>query len=182
MWAGPAGETLDLAGAATDRVKHRDGDLGDWWRLRGRCTTSNLLAPRSDRLVGVIRKGDRMIPSKRDPEGDPSTASVRDAAADERDVSASTRDRAAEARDLEADQCDAEIASLSSFFGTERPTGGQIIMRAARDRQRAASDRARSAMQRVEAGADRDRAASDRVQAGEDRRVAAADRGQRGNG
>jgi diguanylate cyclase (GGDEF)-like protein len=119
-----------------------------------------------------------MIPSERDPEGDHSTASVRDATADERDVSALTRDRAAEARDLEADLRDAEIASLSSFFGTERPTGGQIIMRAARDRQRAASDRARSAMQRVEAGVDRDRAAVDRVHAGEDRRLAAADRAQ----
>jgi diguanylate cyclase (GGDEF)-like protein len=136
-----------------------------------------------------------MIPGKRDPEGDQtrsepdlssadsnetrvSTASVRDATADERDVSALTRDRAAEARDLEADQRDAEISSLSSFFGTERPTGGQVIMRAARDRQRAASDRARSAMQRVEAGGDRDRAASDRARAGEDRRLAAADRAQ----
>ena len=143
-----SGQTSDLA-HGVDRDAYDDG------RETREHTTQARIVTSADRVI---------------------TARVRDATADERDVSALTRDRAAEARDLEADQRDAEIASLSSFFGTERPTGGQIIMRAARDRQLAASDRARSAMQRVEAGADRDRAASDRVHAGEDRRLAAADR------
>jgi diguanylate cyclase (GGDEF)-like protein len=49
-------------------------------------------------------------------------------------------------------------------------------MRTARDRQRAASDRARSALHRVDAGADRDRAASDRALAAGDRVLAAEDR------
>lgn len=106
------------------------------------------------------------------------TTSARDATAHERDLFALTRDRAAEARDLAADERDAEISSLHSLFESEPATGGQLMLRAARDRQRAASDRARSAMHRVQAGRDRDRAASDRLLAAEDRVFAAADRAQ----
>jgi diguanylate cyclase (GGDEF)-like protein len=107
------------------------------------------------------------------------TASARDVTAHERDVSALARDRAAEARDLEDDGWDAEVASLSSCYGTKRRRAvGRSWMRAARGRHRAASDRARSAEHRVAAGADRDRAASDRALAAGDRVLAAEDRAQ----
>jgi diguanylate cyclase (GGDEF)-like protein len=107
------------------------------------------------------------------------TASERDATAHERDLSALVRDRDAEARDLEDDSSDAEIASLTRRAGTPPPTArGEIILQAAHDRRRAASDRARSAIHRVEAGRDRDRAAHDRLLSADDRRSAAADRAQ----
>jgi diguanylate cyclase (GGDEF)-like protein len=105
------------------------------------------------------------------------TASVRDVTAYERDLSAVVRDRAAEARDLEDEGWDAQIAGLTSFYGTERRRAvGRSSRRAARDRERAAADRARSAMHRVDAGADRHRAASDRERAARDRQLAAEDR------
>jgi diguanylate cyclase (GGDEF)-like protein len=105
------------------------------------------------------------------------TASARDVTARERDLSAGARDRAAEARDLEDDDWDAQIAALTSFYGTTRRQAvGRWSFRAARDRQRAASDRTRSAMHRVDAGADRDRAAGDRQRAAGDRVLAAEDR------
>jgi diguanylate cyclase (GGDEF)-like protein len=105
------------------------------------------------------------------------TASARDVTAHDRDVSALARDRAAEARDLEDDGWDAQIASLTSFYGTKRRQAvGRSWMRAARGRQRAATDRARSAQHRADAAADRDRAASDRALAARDRVLAAADR------
>jgi diguanylate cyclase (GGDEF)-like protein len=107
------------------------------------------------------------------------TASARDATAHDRDLSALARDRAAEARDLEDDGWDAEIASLTSSYGTKRRQAvGRSALRAARDRKRAASDRSRSAMHRVDADADRDRAAKDRELAAEDRVLAAEDRAQ----
>jgi diguanylate cyclase (GGDEF)-like protein len=107
------------------------------------------------------------------------TASARDVTAHERDVSALARDHAAEARDLEDDGRDAEIAALTSLYGTKRRQAvGRSWMRAARGRQRAATDRARSALHRVDAAADRDRAASDRALAAEDRVLAATDRAQ----
>jgi diguanylate cyclase (GGDEF)-like protein len=107
------------------------------------------------------------------------TASARDETDHMRDLSGLARDRAAAARDLEDDGWDAEIASLTSFFGTQPATGdGQVILRAARDRQRAASRRARSATQRADARGDRDRAASDRLLAAEERMLAAEDRAQ----
>ena len=78
---------------------------------------------------------------------------------------------------MEDDAHDAEIASLTSFFGGQLATGGgEIVLRAARDRQRAASDRARSATHRADAGEDRERAASDRALAAEDRVRSAEDR------
>jgi diguanylate cyclase (GGDEF)-like protein len=105
------------------------------------------------------------------------TAGARDVTAHERDLSALARDGAAAARDLEDDGWDAEIASLTSFFGTQPATGGaQTILRAARERQQAASHRARSATRRADARGDRERAASDRLLAAEDRLLAAKDR------
>ncbi len=105
------------------------------------------------------------------------TASARDVTAQERDLSALVRDRAAEARDLEDDGWDAEIASVTSSYGTKRRQAvGRWALRAARGRKRAASDRARSALHRVDAGGDRDRAASDRELAAADRLLAAEDR------
>jgi diguanylate cyclase (GGDEF)-like protein len=87
------------------------------------------------------------------------------------------RDQAAEARDLEDDVWDAEIAGLTSSYGTTRRQAvGNSWRRATRDRKRAASDRARSAMHRVAAGGDRDSAASDRELAAGDRVLAAEDR------
>jgi diguanylate cyclase (GGDEF)-like protein len=107
------------------------------------------------------------------------TASARDATAHERDLSAVVRDRAAEARDLEDNGWDAQIAGLTSFYGSKRRQAvGRSSRRAASDRERAAADRARSAMHRVDAGADRDRAASDRERAAGDRVLAAEDRAQ----
>jgi diguanylate cyclase (GGDEF)-like protein len=106
------------------------------------------------------------------------TANARDVIARERDLSALVRDRAAEARDREDDGWDAEIAGLTSFYGTKRRQAvGRSSRGAARDRERAAADRARSAMHRVDAGTDRDRAASDRERAAGDRLLAAEDRG-----
>jgi diguanylate cyclase (GGDEF)-like protein len=105
------------------------------------------------------------------------TAIARDAAAHKRDLSALTRDRAAGARDIEDDQRDAEIASLISFSGSQPAAGGgQIILRAAGDREQAASHRARSATRRADARRDRDRGASDRLVAADDRVRAAEDR------
>jgi diguanylate cyclase (GGDEF)-like protein len=107
------------------------------------------------------------------------TATARDVTAHERDVSALARDRAAEARDLEDDGWDAELAALTSAYGTKRRQAvGRSWMRATRSRQRASADRARSAEHRVDAGADRDRAAHDRTLAAEDRVLAAEDRAQ----
>jgi diguanylate cyclase (GGDEF)-like protein len=107
------------------------------------------------------------------------TASARDVTAQERDRSALVRDQAAAARDLEDDGWDAEIAALTSFFGTARRHAvGSSSLRAGRGRERAASDRARSAMHRIDASGDRDRAASDRELAAGDRALAAEDRAQ----
>lgn len=105
------------------------------------------------------------------------TATARDATAVERDLSALRSDRAAEARDLDDDERDAEVASLVSLGGTRRATSRrQLVMRSARDRQRAADDRTQSAAGRAEDGHDREHAASDRRLAAGDRAHAGAER------
>jgi diguanylate cyclase (GGDEF)-like protein len=102
---------------------------------------------------------------------------ARDATAVERDLSALRRDRAAEARDLDDDEHDAEVASQVSLGGARRATSRrQLVMRSARDRQRAADDRIRSAGRRIEAGRDREHAASDRRLAAGERVHAGAER------
>jgi diguanylate cyclase (GGDEF)-like protein len=195
----PAGEDdrtrsgLDQSGADADHTRS-DGDQTSSDQDQGAANRDQLAADSdqaaSDRDLahGVDRdvydssrearerttETRRMTASERQ-----NTASVRDVTAHERDVSAVARDCAAEARDLEDDGWDAQIASLTSFYGSKRrPAVGRSWIRAARGRQRAAADRARSARHRADASADRDRAASDRALAAGDRVLAAEDRSQ----
>ena len=187
------GAELDQSGADRDQT-HSDGDQTSSDNDQGSADLDQLAADSdqaaSDRDLahGVDRDA---YDSSREARGRTTearratsrerhnTASARDVTAHERDLSARVRDRAAEARDLEDEERDAQIAGLTSFYGTKRRQAvGRSSLRAARDRERAASDRARSAMHRVDASGDRDRAASDRELAAGDRVLAAEDRAQ----
>jgi diguanylate cyclase (GGDEF)-like protein len=102
------------------------------------------------------------------------TAVDRDATARARDLAAEARDVAADARDRDATERDAELKRL--FAGRAAPSGEQIVLRAARDRQRAQADRERAAAHRTQAALDRQQAARDRESAAGDRADAALER------
>jgi diguanylate cyclase (GGDEF)-like protein len=99
------------------------------------------------------------------------SANERDRTAQARDLAGLARDRAAAARDLEMAHADAHY-----YDGPRAVTGAEIVMRAARQRKRAAADRALAAEHREQAGRDREAAAADREQGARDRLQALADR------
>ena len=99
------------------------------------------------------------------------TALRRDRDADARDAAASARDRLAAALDDEIDRL--EQAAHGQVNGTG--LGPEILLRPARDRQRASAARARAATQREQAARDRALAAQDRSEAAADREQAAED-------
>jgi diguanylate cyclase (GGDEF)-like protein len=101
------------------------------------------------------------------------TAVDRDATARARDLAAEARDVAADARDREATERDNELKRL--FAGRPAPSDEQIVLRAARDRERAQADRERAAAHRAQAALDRQQAARDRAEAAFERRVNATD-------
>ncbi len=77
-------------------------------------------------------------------------------------------------RDREAEE---RHASLTASFNGERASNGQqIMLRTARDRERAAADRPRATNYRAEAARDCEDAAADRLEAAEDRARATNDR------
>lgn len=104
------------------------------------------------------------------------TTHIRDATAERRDREADARDAAAIARDQLADALDAQIDQLEKAGAQEGNGAGhgvELLLRASRDRQRAAAGRARAAAQREHAARDREQAREDRAQAAADRRAAA---------
>lgn len=97
----------------------------------------------------------------------------RDEIAGARDLAALARDQAADARDLAMAQLD---AASEQADGARALTGGEILVRAAKQRRRAAGHRAQAAEQRALAAQDRLAAAQDRAQAAAERQRALADR------
>src|SRR5215213_6767825 len=98
-------------------------------------------------------------------------ASSRDRAGSRRDYEAALRDRLAEAADAQI----SELA-LSDGLATDMPASRDaLVVRVARDRERAAADRAGAAEQRAAAARDREQAAIDRQLAAADREQAAAE-------
>jgi diguanylate cyclase len=85
------------------------------------------------------------------------SAAARRRTADDRDRAAALRDRGAEARD--------RLARLHDLQDDSDASREDVLLRAKRDRERAAADRAKAADDRVRAAADRDEAAHERAQA-----------------
>jgi diguanylate cyclase (GGDEF)-like protein len=142
------------AGAAQD---HDDSDLTRARSARTRLDTSR------ERLDTSHERHD--------------TALDRDVSASARDLAADARDVAAAARDREAAERDAELSRLNDGDRSQPvPSGEEIILQAARDRQRAESDRERAAAHRAQAALDREQAARDREAAARDRAEAALER------
>ena len=97
----------------------------------------------------------------------------READADQRDAVADWRDAAATLRDQITAQRDAEAGSSGEKPDRGRALGLELLMNAARDRERLAAVRARAATQREAAAQDRRHAAEDRRRAALDRQAAA---------
>jgi diguanylate cyclase (GGDEF)-like protein len=106
------------------------------------------------------------------------TGQARLDAAAARDAVAQARDLAALARDRAAARHDRELAARDAAWATDgRPVpGGEMVLRAAENRRRAAADRGAAAEGRARAAADRLQATHDREQAARDRLQAQADR------
>jgi diguanylate cyclase (GGDEF)-like protein len=85
------------------------------------------------------------------------SAAARRRTADDRDRAAALRDRGAEGRD--------KLARLHDLEDDADASREHILLRAQRDRERAAADRAKSADDRARAAADREEAARERAEA-----------------
>ncbi|MDX6645953.1 MAG: hypothetical protein QOK40_1680 [Miltoncostaeaceae bacterium] len=99
------------------------------------------------------------------------TAHARGDAATGRDTNANARDLAALARDRAADARDLAMAQREAAHEQRRDTSlaGDLVIRAAEQRERAAEHRAKAAEHRALAAQDRHAAAEDREQAARDR-------------
>jgi diguanylate cyclase (GGDEF)-like protein len=85
------------------------------------------------------------------------SAAARGSTADDRDVVAALRDRGAEGRDA--------LARLHDLEDDAEASREDILLRAKRDRERAAADRAKAADDRARAAGDREEAARERAEA-----------------
>lgn len=106
------------------------------------------------------------------------TAEARLVEAAGRDKAATARDAAAAARDAAAESRDAAMRLLDVATGQDGVprTGVEVLLKAAKKRERAAEHRAMAATHREEAAGDRVASAQDRVQARLERERALADR------
>ena len=147
----------DLDQAASDQAHERGVDPSNYVRTKRSRSKAAL-----ERDVGTHARA--------------GVARVRDETAERRDRDAEARDAAAVARDKLAATLDAEIEELErskAQGGNGHGLGLEILLRASRDRKRAAASRARAAAQRENAARDRELARRDRAQAAGDRRKAA---------
>lgn len=129
----------------------------------------------SDEVYTRTRRGRSQSSLERDMAAEvrSTSARVRDSNAARRDAVADSRDAAARLRDQIAAMRDADAADLKDQPTNGRALGLDLLMNAARDRERLAANRARAAAQREAAARDREHAAEDRRRAAHDREAAA---------
>lgn len=130
-----------------------------------------------DEVYAESRRGRSQSALERDlsTEARSESARVREVDAHQRDAIADWRDAAADLRDQMAAFRDAECATQEAKPANGRALGLDLLLNAARDRERLDAIRRRAAAQREAAARDRQHAAADRRQAAIDRQAAAAE-------
>ena len=128
-----------------------------------------------DELYAQSRRGRSKSALERDmaTESRTESARAREAAAHQRDAVAEWRDAAAALRDQMAEFRDTQGPTVEEKPTNGRTHGLELLINAARDRERLGAVRKRAAAQREMAARDRELAAEDRRQAAIDRSVAA---------